>query len=287
MKKMTIIMVVAVALIAAVLVGCKFIRGQILDGPGMERDTTLVDSTAILAQEEMTGLIKELYAAEARNEGGIDQLYACHVWRKMVDAVNEKDSHLAEIGFFNDDYWTQMQDSNPDDFEARDIKFEQIDVEKGRATVSFLLHSSVQDVRQKFEFCHEDGNWRVHNIIRYFIGPDGKEEESDLMEAMRSYLDEPLEEVPELTFDNMAGIYDSFNEEGSNESRIGLMKDGTATWNMIGSLHFTEYTYTISGNTICLKAKGVDTEEDCYEYDPDTRTLKNEQGAVYYRQVVE
>ena len=109
----------------------------------------------------------------------------------------------------------------------------------------------------------------------------------NLMEAMRSYLDEPLEEVPELTFDNMAGIYDSFNEEGSNESRIGLMKDGTATWNMIGSLHFTEYTYTISGNTICLKAKGVDSEEDCYEYDPDTRTLKNEQGAVYYRQVVE
>ena len=248
-------------------------------------DTTAdMDSTVILAQEEMTGLIRELYAAEAKNEEGIDQLYACHTWRKMVAAVEEKDSHVAEIGFFNENYWTQMQDSNPSDLEARDIKFEQLDVEKGRATVSFLLHSSVQDVRQKFEFCHEDGNWRVHNIIRYFQDADGKEEESNLMEGMRSYLDEPLEEeTKELTFANMAGIYD----DEKQESRFCLNEDGTATWGMIGSLNYTEYTYTINGNTICLKPKGVESEEDCYDYDEDTRTLKNEQGAVYYRQVVE
>ncbi len=247
-------------------------------------ETANNDSTAILAQEEMTGLIRELYAAEAKNEGGIDQLYACHTWRKMVAAVEEKDSHVAEIGFFNEYYWTQMQDSNPSDLEARDIKFEQLDVEKGSATVSFLLHSSVQDVRQKFEFCHEDGNWRVHNIIRYFQDADGKEEESNLMEGMRSYLDEPLEEeTKELTFANMAGIYD----DEKQESRFCLNEDGTATWGMIGSLNYTEYTYTINGNTICLKPKGVESEDDCYDYDEDTRTLKNEQGAVYYRQVAE
>jgi hypothetical protein len=248
-------------------------------------DTTAdMDSTVILAQEEMTGLIRELYAAEAKNEEGIDQLYACHTWRKMVAAVEEKDSHVAEIGFFNENYWTQMQDSNPSDLEARDIKFEQLDVEKGSATVSFLLHSSVQDVRQKFEFCHEDGNWRVHNIIRYFQDADGKEEESNLMEGMRSYLDEPLEEeTKELTFANMAGIYD----DEKQESRFCLNEDGTATWGMIGSLNYTEYTYTINGHTICLKPKGVESEDDCYDYDEDTRTLKNEQGTVYYRQVVD
>ena len=246
--------------------------------------TADMDSTAILAQEEMTGLIRELYAAEAKNEEGIDELYACHTWRKMVAAVEEKDSHVAEIGFFNENYWTQMQDSNPSDLEARDIKFEQLDVEKGSATVSFLLHSSVQDVRQKFEFCHEDGNWRVHNIIRYFQDADGKEEESNLMEGMRSYLDEPLEEeTKELTFANMAGIYD----DEKQESRFCLNEDGTATWGMIGSLNYTEYTYTINGNTICLKPKGVESEDDCYDYDEDTRTLKNEQGVVYYRQVAE
>ena len=91
------------------------------------------------------------------------------------------------------------------------------------------------------------------------------------------------EETKELTFANMAGIY---NDE-KQESRFCLNEDGTATWGMIGSLNYTEYTYTINGNTICLKPKGVESENDCYDYDENTRTLKNEQGAVYYRQVVD
>ena len=91
------------------------------------------------------------------------------------------------------------------------------------------------------------------------------------------------EEIQELTFANMAGIYD--DEE--QESRFCLNEDGTATWGMIGSLNYTEYTYTINGNTICLKPKGVESEDDCYDYDENTRTLKNEQGEVYFRQVVD
>ena len=35
---MTIVLVVILAM--AVFMGCKYVRGQILDGPGMERDTT-------------------------------------------------------------------------------------------------------------------------------------------------------------------------------------------------------------------------------------------------------
>jgi hypothetical protein len=150
-----------------------------------------------------------------------------------------------------------------------------------------VLWSSIQTVHQKFEFCREDGDWRVHNIIRYYTDADGKEAESDMLESMRSYLAEPQEEAPELNYANMEGIYDSLDEDMNSESRICLNEDGTATWVMIGSLNYTEYTYTIRGNTICMKAKGVDSEEECYEYDSDTRTLKNEQGAVYYRQIVE
>ena len=87
----------------------------------------------------------------------------------------------------------------------------------------------------------------------------------------------------ELTFANMAGIYD----DEKQESRFCLNEDGTATWVMIGSLNYTEYTYTINGKTICLKPKGVESEDDCYDYDENTRTLKNEQGDVYYRQIIE
>lgn len=157
-------------------------------------DAAVIDSTIVLTQEEIVGLIKELYAAAAKNEGDIDGRFACHAWRDTVAAVEAKDAHLEEIGFFNDDYWTEMQDSNPDDLEAREIKFEQLDVEKGRALVDFILYSSVQTVHMKFTFCHEDGNWRVHDIIRFYNDPDGKETSFSFMDSMQKYLSEPQEE---------------------------------------------------------------------------------------------
>ena len=250
-------------------------------------DVTADNPKVVKAKEDIVGRIKELYAVIAQKEGESTDRFACHNWWDMVEAVEKKDADLEEIGFFNDDLWTQMQDDNPDDFEVRDIKFQMIDVEKGTALVDFVLWSSIQTVHQKFEFCREDGDWRIHNIIRYNTDSDGKEAESDLMEGMRNYLAESQEETSELTFANMEGIYDSLDENMNSESRFCLNADGTATWGMIGSLHYTEYTYSIKGNTICMKPKDVDSEEDCYEYDEDTRTLKNEQGAVYYRQVVE
>ena len=245
------------------------------------------DSTAVSVKEEIAGRIKNLYDAIAQEREESLDSFACHTWWKTVAAVDEKDAQLAEIGFFNEDLWTQMQDSNPDYFEVRDIKFVDLDVDKGTALVDFVLWSSIQEVHQKFRFCREDGSWRVHNIIRYNTDEDGKETEYDLLDGMQKYLAEPLEEASELTFENMDGIYDSLDEDMNSESRICLNKDGTATWGMIGSLNYTEYTYTIRGNTICLQPKDVDSEEDCYEYDADTRTLKNEQGAVYYRQVAD
>ena len=82
------------------------------------------DSTEVEAKEEIVGLINDLYAAAAQNAGDIDRRFACREWREMVAAVEEKDTHVAEIGFFNEDYWTMMQDFNPDDLEARNIQFE-------------------------------------------------------------------------------------------------------------------------------------------------------------------
>jgi len=115
-------------------------------------------------------------------------------------------------------------------------------------------------------------------IVRY-EWKDGK-----LVETIRESM--PYDEMvrgDELTYADIAGVYDS---EGQ-ESRFTLNDDGTATWVMIGSLNFTEYTYRIDGTTICLKATGVDSEEECYDYDTDSLMLVNEQGAVYRRQYEE
>ena len=267
---------------ACLLIACGSRTGKAVS----DTDSMAVDSITMKAKDDIAGIIKELYAAAAQNASDIDHRFACHAWRDTVAAVEKKDANVPEIGFFNDDYWTMMQDDNPSDLEARDIKFEELDVEEGTALVDYILYSSVQTVHQKFRFCREDGDWRVHDIIRFYNDSDGKEVGSSLMESMRNYLSEPQDEASELTYANMDGIYDSLDENMSSVSRISLNADGSATWCMVGSLNYTEYTYRIEGNTICMKAKGVDSEEECYEYDPDSRTLKNEQGAVYYRQSI-
>ena len=282
----TLVYVLGMMLLTVGFTGCKYFKP--LDGPGMERDSAdiaALDSMTVKAKEDIAGIIKELYAAAAQNESDIDQRFACHAWRDTVAAVEKKDANVPEIGFFNDDYWTMMQDDNPSDLEARDIKFEELNVERGTALVDYTLYSSVQTIHQKLRFCREDGDWRVHDIVRFYDDSDGKEVPTSLMESMRSYLSEPQEDASELTYADMDGIYYSLDENMSSASRISLNADGTATWRMVGSRDYTEYTYRIEGNTICMKAKGVDSEEECYEYDPDTRTLKNEQGAVYYRRI--
>ena len=282
----TLVYVLGMMLLTVGLTGCRYFKP--LDGPGMERDSAdiaALDSMTVKAKEDIAGIIKELYAAAAQNESDIDQRFACHAWRDTVAAVEKKDANVPEIGFFNDDYWTMMQDDNPSDLEARDIKFEEMNVERGTALVDYTLYSSVQTIHQKLRFCREDGDWRVHDIVRFYNDSDDKEVPTSLMESMRSYLAEPQEDASELTYADMDGIYYSLDENMSSASRISLNADGTATWRMVGSRDYTEYTYRIEGNTICMKAKGVDSEEECYEYDPDTRTLKNEQGAVYYRRI--
>ena len=94
-------------------------------------------------------------------------------------------------------------------------------------------------------------------------------------------------EAPALSFADVAGIYDSFNEDGGNEYRISLNDDGTATWNVIGSLHWTDYTYTIQGNTICLQVNDVEAESECYDYDPSAKSLSSDDGTTYFLQDID
>ena len=79
-----------------------------------------------------------------------------------------------------------------------------------------------------------------------------------------------------LTFADLAGIYD--DEE--QESRVCLFDDGSATWNMIGSLNYAEYTYVIRGTGIYFDNPEATGTPD-YTYDPDKKTLTESDGTVY------
>lgn len=139
------------------------------------------------AKEIIISRINCLYEALAQQETGVDGRFACRSWLEMVAAVNKKDES-EDIGFFNDDIWTWMQDENPSDLEARNIRFVTLDARKGTADVDFILHSSVQTVHLMFAFCCEDGDWRVHDITRFNKGADGAETSFSFRQSMKEYL---------------------------------------------------------------------------------------------------
>lgn len=87
-----------------------------------------------------------------------------------------------------------------------------------------------------------------------------------------------------LTYDEVADTYYTFDEEGNEESVFYLGSDGTATWNMLGSLTISEYNYTISGNKIILTSDFFDEGETAvYICDPEKGTLTSEDGTEVYR----
>ncbi len=149
------------------------------------------------AMESIVDHIEELYETIAKHPERSLKPFACHTWWDAVEAVEERDAQLEEIGFFNEDLWTQMQDSNPDEFEVRDLQFEELDVEEGTALVDFVLWSPIQTVHQKFRLCQEEGEWRVHDIIRINEYDDGDESHYDMLEEMTHYLAEPFEDFEE------------------------------------------------------------------------------------------
>ena len=109
--------------------------------------------------------------------------------------------------------------------------------------VDYTLYSSVQTVHQKLRFFREDGDWRVHDIIRFYTDSDGKEVQYSLMKSMQDYLSAPQEEASELNYANMDGVYDSLDENMNSVSRISLNADGTATWCMVGNEQGAVYSY--------------------------------------------
>ena len=101
-------------------------------------------------------------------------------------------------------------------------------------------------------------------------------------EATTEIIEEQEPEV-NLTYEDVAGAYYTYDDEGYEESVFYLGTDGTASWNMIGSLTISEYNYTLSGNKIILTADYFDEGETAiYIYNAEEGTVTNEQGTVYY-----
>ncbi len=178
---------------------------------------------------------------------------------------------------FDYDHWVCGQDFS-DDFSCRVARV--YHVTDSSALADLIIHN-FGDRETTIALRFERGDWYIDDFSPADDGEDDKAAFRRIIQQGKQTLDLA---VPRLSYDKMQGSYHSLDDQGNSVCHWTLHDDGTATWSMTGSSNHANYTYTISGNTICLSPRDVDSEEDCYEYDADTRTLKNEQGAVYFRQ---
>lgn len=89
--------------------------------------------------------------------------------------------------------------------------------------------------------------------------------------------------APALTYADVAGTYESYNEDGTIDSRLVLTQDGSIRWSYGEQTDYLEYPFIIRGNGIYQDMNEVDAQtRPSYIFDPETRNLLS-YGTVYHR----
>jgi hypothetical protein len=105
MKRMTIVTIVVVALVAILFVGCKYIRGQILDGPGMERDSadySVNKDSDNLTRQELTEDTVEAEPTDKELEQYVKERQQYRFEYQFIKADDEDFSSIVVKGYKDD-----------------------------------------------------------------------------------------------------------------------------------------------------------------------------------------
>lgn len=186
---MMIVILAAVVCVAAAFGGCRFIRGQILDGPGMERDT-LYNEDAVIAQvNAVYDYWNELRTNFDENKPyvTVDDRFGTKEWRQVRDEVAAIDRECECGGFFDFgdegplDAWTYDCYEGAIGADSIHVKLQP----DSTAEVRFLVKDAVtiKGIPIRWLMKIEDGEWRVANI--FFV----KDNDLDILQNMRDYIE--------------------------------------------------------------------------------------------------
>ena len=186
---MTIVILVAVVCVTAAFGGCRFIRGQILDGPGMERDT-LYNEDAVIAQvNAVYDYWNELRTNfdENKHYVTVDDRFGTKEWRQVRDEVAAIDRECECGGFFDFgdegplDAWTYDCYEGAIGADSIQVKLQPDSMAEAR----FLVRDAVtiKGIPIRWLMKIEDGEWRVANI--FFV----KDNDLDILQNMRDYVE--------------------------------------------------------------------------------------------------
>ncbi len=189
MKKMTIVILVAVVCVTAAFGGCRFIRGQILDGPGMERDT-LYNEDAVIAQvNAVYDYWNELRTNFDENKPyvTVDNRFGTKEWRQVRDEVAAIDRECECGGFFDFgdegplDAWTYDCYEGAIGADSIQVKLQPDSTAEARFLVKDVV--TIKGIPIRWLMKIEDGEWRVANI--FFV----KDNDLDILQNMRDYIE--------------------------------------------------------------------------------------------------
>ena len=186
---MTIVILAAVVCVAAAFGGCKFIRGQILDGPGMERDT-LYNEDAVIAQvNAVYDYWNELRTNFDENKPyvTVDDRFGTKEWRQVRDEVAAIDRECECGGFFDFgdegplDAWTYDCYEGAIGADSIQVKLQPDSTAEARFLVKDAV--TIKGIPIRWLMKIEDGEWRVANI--FFV----KDNDLDILQNMRDYIE--------------------------------------------------------------------------------------------------
>ena len=189
MKKMMIVILAAVVCVAAAFGGCRFIRGQILDGPGMERDT-LYNEDAVIAQvNAVYDYWNELRTNFDENKPyvTVDDRFGTKEWRQVRDEVAAIDRECECGGFFDFgdegplDAWTYDCYEGAIGADSIQVKLQPDSTAEARFLVKDAV--TIKGIPIRWLMKIEDGEWRVANI--FFV----KDNDLDILQNMRDYIE--------------------------------------------------------------------------------------------------
>ncbi len=163
------------------MTGCKGKGQQAKDNDNAKTEQASVPRPD---NEAIAQMVKNMYEDIGKSitnmtETDFNEKYGSTDWKNTVKAVNEHDSKIDEMGFFEADPWIMGQDAG--DFSASDIEMGEVDKQNG-TPVTLNLHNMGSVTKVRVIVVMDKGEWKVDNLIDLTNDFDWKQ-------SMKEYLE--------------------------------------------------------------------------------------------------
>ena len=172
---MKLLTVLALLLVAGAFAGCKYFRGQILDGPGMEREVDSLETDSVPLADDGKHTVDYI------RQRNLDSAYCSMRYKALLSQAEEMAGDDDIV--LDYDHWTNSQDDNNFTYEVGRID----QITDSTAFAEIYGKNYGNDYTIVLGLYFERGDWYVDD----FLSPDRKDGEK---EYFQGYIRDRLKE---------------------------------------------------------------------------------------------